>query len=215
MYQYYQFYKPAGCVTALRDASEPTIVQYLDGLDMSVLRPVGRLDRDTEGLLILTDDGRYNQRMTHPDAGIEKEYFFWAIGKYTKEKKKALLDGADIAQRPRNGRGSQEAVAARPAHLEFLEEKTLAEIGEMIVGKRREHILKNRPDTPVFSGIMTVTEGQKHEVRRLLKSIGCYCIYLKRIRMGDVKLAPELMPGEVKPFCPEQEKERLERERLP
>ena len=49
MPKYYQFYKPAGCITALHDEKQPTIMQYLDQLDMSVLRPVGRLDRDTEG----------------------------------------------------------------------------------------------------------------------------------------------------------------------
>ena len=93
MPKYYQFYKPAGCITALRDEKEPTIMQYLDPLDMSVLRPVGRLDRDTEGLLILTDDGAYNQRMTHPQSGIEKEYFFWAIGIFHEEKQQKLARG--------------------------------------------------------------------------------------------------------------------------
>lgn len=204
MYHYYQFYKPAGCVTALRDETEPTIMEYLTGLDMSVLRPIGRLDRDTEGLLILTDDGKYNQRMTHPDAGIEKEYFFWAIGSFTEEKKKALLQGTDIAQK--SGKGTENGkgpVMAKPAKIDLLEVSELGKITDMIVGKRREHILKNRSDTAVFSGIMTVTEGQKHEVRRLLKSIGCYCIYLKRIRMGEIRLDPSLKKGEVRAFMPE------------
>lgn len=206
MYHYYQFYKPAGCVTALWDETEPTIMQYLAGLDMTVLRPVGRLDRDTEGLLILTDDGMYNQKMTHPMAGIEKEYFFWAIGQYTQEKQQKLLSGADIAQKA--GKAGRESVIAKPARLEFLKAGELGEIADMVIGKRREHILKNRPDTPVFSGIMTVTEGQKHEVRRLLKSIGCYCIYLKRIRMGEVRLDPSLKKGEVLEFVPEPGTER-------
>ena len=63
MYHYYIFHKPAGCITALRDENNPTILDYLGSLDMERLRPVGRLDLDTEGLLILTDDGAYNQQM--------------------------------------------------------------------------------------------------------------------------------------------------------
>lgn len=194
MYHYYIFHKPAGCITALRDEKEPTILPYLGALDMARLRPVGRLDRDTEGLLILTDDGAYNQRMTHPDAGVEKEYFFWAMGTLTEEKRKKLECGV-----PLNG---QIPCTARPARLSTVQESNLKSIREAIKGKKRERILKNRPDTPVFSGYITVTEGKKHEVKRLLKSIGCCCVYLKRVRMGDVFLPDNLKPGQVREFVP-------------
>lgn len=207
---YYIFHKPAGCITALRDATEPTILRYLDSLDMGRLRPVGRLDRDTEGLLILTDDGAYNQRMTHPDAGIEKEYFFWAMGTFSEEKREKLARGARLAggKAPTSdSAGLTEATEtkariARPAHVVVSQECRLADIRELIKGKRREHILKNRPDTPVFSGYITVTEGCKHEVKRLLKSVGCCCVYLKRVRMGDVVLPDDLKVGEVREFVP-------------
>ncbi|MDE6875983.1 MAG: pseudouridine synthase [Lachnospiraceae bacterium] len=194
MYEYYIFHKPAGCITALRDESEPTIRLYLEMLDMTRLRPVGRLDRDTEGLLILTDDGTYNQRMTHPDAGIEKEYFFWAIGSFTEEKEQKLSQGAVLA--------GKEPVTARPARITVSSECRLDEIYDFIKGKNKARILKNRPDTPVFSGHITVTEGRRHEVKRLLKSIGCYCVYLKRVRMGNVVLPEDLAPGQVRGFVP-------------
>lgn len=194
MYEYYIFHKPAGCITALRDESEPTIRLYLETLDMTRLRPVGRLDRDTEGLLILTDDGTYNQRMTHPDAGIEKEYFFWAIGSFTEEKEQKLSQGAVLS--------GKEPVTARPARITVSSECRLDEIYDFIKGKNKARILKNRPDTPVFSGHITVTEGRRHEVKRLLKSIGCYCVYLKRVRMGNVVLPDDLAPGQVRGFVP-------------
>lgn len=194
MYEYYIFHKPAGCITALRDESEPTIRLYLEMLDMTRLRPVGRLDRDTEGLLILTDDGTYNQRMTHPDAGIEKEYFFWAIGSFTEEKEQKLSQGAVLS--------GKEPVTARPARITVSSECRLDEIYDFIKGKNKARILKNRPDTPVFSGHITVTEGRRHEVKRLLKSIGCYCVYLKRVRMGNVVLPDDLAPGQVRGFVP-------------
>lgn len=68
--------------------------------------------------------------------------------------------------------------------------------------KKREHILKNRPETPVFSGYITVTEGRKHEVKRLLKSVSCCCVYLKRVRMGNVVLPGDLEVGKVREFTP-------------
>lgn len=194
MYHYYIFHKPAGCVTALRDATHPTILSYLGALDMTKLRPVGRLDYDTEGLLILTDDGAYNQYMTHPADGVEKEYFFWAMGNFTEEKRKKLESGILL-----NG---EEEAPARPAKLSLVQESKLTEIYNYIRGKQKEHILKNRPDTPVFSGYITVTQGRKHEVKRLLKSIGCCCIYLKRVRMGDVVLPEDLDVGKVREFIP-------------
>ncbi|HKM34783.1 MAG TPA: pseudouridine synthase [Lachnospiraceae bacterium] len=194
MYHYYQFHKPAGCVTALRDEHKPTIMQYLSDLDMTILRPVGRLDMDTEGLLILTDDGAYNQHMTHPDREIEKEYFFFALGTFTPEKQKILEQGAAIP--------AMKGRKMRPAYIEVSETMTLEHLPTNLMEKVQARTLKNRPDSPVFSGFITVTEGRKHEVKRLLKGIDCYCIYLKRIRMGEVRLFEDLALGEVREFVP-------------
>lgn len=193
-YHYYMFHKPSGCITALSDASEKTIADYLSGLDLNTLRPVGRLDKDTEGLLILTDNGYFLQQMTHPDAGIEKEYYFWAMGEINQEKTERLAHGVALP-------GMTYGIT-RPAKLTLLESGTLRDAACYVTGKNREHILKNRPEHPVFSGHIIVTEGRKHEVRRLLKSIGCCCIYLKRIRMGCIRLDPDLKPGEYREFSP-------------
>ncbi len=189
-YRYYMFHKPAGCVTALRDQNEKTVMDYFQDIDTTGLRPVGRLDKDTEGLLLLTDDGKFLQHMTHPDSGIEKLYFFWAMGVPDEAKAAALASGISL-------RG-MEGNTTRPAILEILETRTLADVSSVIVSNRRDHILRNRPEHPVFSGFLTLTEGRKHEVKRLLRGIGCYCIYLKRIRMGDFVLDETLAPGEYK-----------------
>jgi 23S rRNA pseudouridine2605 synthase len=67
-------YKPLGCVTTMRDPQgRPTIVRYLPDLGVP-LKPVGRLDMDTDGLLICTNDGELANRLAHPRYGIEKEY---------------------------------------------------------------------------------------------------------------------------------------------
>ena len=60
MYHYYMFNKPFGCVTARRDDRYPTVMDYFQELHNDALSPVGRLDRETEGLLLITDDGQWN-----------------------------------------------------------------------------------------------------------------------------------------------------------
>lgn len=77
---YYMFHKPYGCVSARKDDRYPTVMDYFHTLDNPNLSPVGRLDRETEGLLLITDDGKWNQSLAHPDCHIEKEYEFIALG---------------------------------------------------------------------------------------------------------------------------------------
>lgn len=68
------FHKPTGVVTTLSDPQgRPTIAKYLPNYGVQ-LKPVGRLDMDTEGLLIITNDGELALRITHPRYGLEKEY---------------------------------------------------------------------------------------------------------------------------------------------
>lgn len=199
---YYQFNKPSGCVTAMRDEKRPTIMKYLETMDMSTLRPVGRLDMDTEGLLILTDDGDYNQKMTHPMNGIEKEYYFFALGTITEEKIELLRQGISLSK--------DGEIISRAALLQPLEILSLQKLPKDILIKLSERSRKNRPETPAFSGRITVTEGKKHEVKRLLKGIGAYCIYLKRLRIGSVTLYEDLKPGEVREFTPDGGEEENE-----
>ena len=66
-FHYYLFHKPFGCVTARRDDRYPTVMDWFRELDNPDLSPVGRLDRETEGLLVITDDGMWNRRMTLPE----------------------------------------------------------------------------------------------------------------------------------------------------
>ena len=85
MYHYYMFNKPFGCVCARRDDRYPTVMDYFSDLDNPDLSPVGRLDRATEGLLLVTDDGMFNQKLTHPSYKKEKTYLFTAMGTLSEE----------------------------------------------------------------------------------------------------------------------------------
>lgn len=83
MYHYYMFHKPFGCVTARRDDHYPTVMDYFSELHNDNLNPVGRLDRETTGLLLITDDGMWNQKLTHPAYHKEKTYEFTVLGDLT------------------------------------------------------------------------------------------------------------------------------------
>lgn len=68
--------KPAGYITATYDRDHPTVLDIFSDFPLAEkLFPIGRLDKDTEGLLILTTDGQFGHRLSHPKWNIEKEYF--------------------------------------------------------------------------------------------------------------------------------------------
>ena len=75
----YMLNKPAGYLTARSDRTRATIMELLPP-ELGRLHPVGRLDMDTEGLLLLTDDGRLDPLLLRPEAHVEKVYFFRAFG---------------------------------------------------------------------------------------------------------------------------------------
>lgn len=105
----YLLHKPAGFVTTARDErGRRTVLDLLP--PTPGLHPVGRLDRDTEGLLLLTTDGELTLRLTHPRYGVEKEYRVWCKeGRVDGTVLKRLTDGVVLED------GPARAVQARPA----------------------------------------------------------------------------------------------------
>lgn len=94
-------YKPVGCLTTLSDPKGRTTVMDLlpRGFRKLGLRPVGRLDRDAEGLLILTNDGGLSQRVAHPSSGCEKEYHVRVRGRLSPADMSGLRRGIVIEGR--------------------------------------------------------------------------------------------------------------------
>ena len=96
-YVYYLFNKPAGCVSATNDNLHTTVLDLLKGsVPVKSLFPVGRLDIDTEGLLLITDDGELSHNLLSPSRHVAKTYFARINGLVTKEHIKAFKDGLDI-----------------------------------------------------------------------------------------------------------------------
>ncbi len=93
---YVMFHKPRGILTTMEDPlGRPTIAGFLEEIPYRVF-PIGRLDWDSEGLLLLTNDGDYAQRVAHPTADVTKTYLVKVNGKPTDEKLKKLVAGVTI-----------------------------------------------------------------------------------------------------------------------
>lgn len=93
------FHKPAGCVTAAHDRFHRTVMDYISHERGKELFPVGRLDLDTEGLLLLMNDGDLAHRILAPGRHVEKTYFVRVEGTITEEDVLAFAGGVDIGEK--------------------------------------------------------------------------------------------------------------------
>jgi len=183
--------KPRGVITARRDARHKTVMDLFDEEKRNVLFPVGRLDKDTEGLLIVTDDGALPIKLMMPQQHVPKKYFFWAKGSITPEQITEIEGGVSVFV-------GSDAISA-PSSIEVLCTSTLGKIAHLLsdIDKKR---MDRRKDTPVFSGYVTVTEGKKHQVKRMLGYAGCRVVYLKRVGIGNLLLDENLSQGDYRPL---------------
>lgn len=185
--KYYMFHKPSGCITARKDENNKTVLDYFELDIRNGLFPVGRLDKDTEGLLLLTNDGEFSHELMYPDKHVEKTYFFWAFGSLDYEAKERLKTGIMI--------GDGEALA-EAVNVELLEQGLYQELKDKMNLDKIKDINKNPHQQLVVSGYLTISEGRKHQVKRMLKAVGCYVVYLKRISIGGLRLDETLNEGQ-------------------
>lgn len=144
--------------------------------------------------MIVTDDGDFTFRLTRPEFHIEKRYFFRAFGSLDEGKAAALRRGGTLF-----GNGTP----ARPAEILDFSMSTVSESAPFIPEEKRARALRN-PGGCVVSGVISVTEGKRHEVKLLLRSVGCSVFCLKRLSMGEITLGENLAPGEFREFTPEE-----------
>ena len=111
-YVYYLFNKPAGCVSATEDFRDKTVLDYIEEKDRRKgLFPVGRLDKDTEGFLLITDDGPLAHELLSPKKHVDKTYYAKSI--WESDRRRCCEAG-----RRRGYRGKKDLT--RPARLEIL-----------------------------------------------------------------------------------------------
>lgn len=183
---YYMFNKPMGCITARRDKSLKTVFDYLTELKTEGVFHVGRLDKDTEGLLLLTNDGEFEHKLMSPENHVDKTYYFWALGSLEEEKQKKLEKGIKIAK----GK-----IETKPAKIKIDKFGSYRDYKNEISVDGLESFNTNRYDQQVVSGYLTISEGCKHQVKRMLKEVGCQVVYLKRISIGGLLLDKNLKRG--------------------
>lgn len=169
---YYMLNKPAGTVSATKDPDAKTVLSLLSAEDKKKrnLFPVGRLDKDTEGLLLLTDDGMLSHQLISPRKHADKLYFATLAREITEEDITLFASGMKV----------DEELTAMPALLRHLTKEEAADF------------------VPAGGAAAAVTlqEGKFHQVKRMFAATGNEVLYLKRMAMGGVTLDASLKPGE-------------------
>lgn len=186
-YEYIMLNKPAGVVSATEDSKDRTVIDLIKDSRRRDLFPVGRLDKDTEGLLLLTNDGKLAHKLLSPRRHVAKVYYARIQGVMTSEDVKRFAEGLYV----------DEALTALPAELEILalypkdsETRTGEGAGDAApaeTGGTSEGISEIR---------LKIYEGKFHQVKRMVQAVGKEVIYLKRLSMGSLVLDEKLRPGE-------------------
>ena len=187
MSRYYMINKPAGCITARKDDRHKVVMDYFSDIDTTNLNPVGRLDLDTEGLLLVTDDGKWNQELMKPESHIKKKYYFYVLGDLTDEIVRKLETGVVL---------TGETEKTKPTVIEIITKTELGKLPKSCQGRRYDAISRNKMDSVITEGYITITEGKKRQIKRMMKAVHCYIIYLKREAIGELLLDNSLKPGE-------------------
>ena len=119
-YEYYMLNKPAGVVSSTEDRRDTTVIDLIKEKKRKDLFPVGRLDKDTEGLLLITNDGDLAHRLLAPKKHVDKVYYAKIDGMVTEEDVKRFAEGIDI--------GAEEEEMTRPAKLDIMKSAEESEI---------------------------------------------------------------------------------------
>lgn len=172
--------KPKGMITTTRDPQgRVNVLQLVPRViaERERLFPVGRLDADSTGLLLLTNDGDLAFQLTHPKFGVLKEYRVTTTGLADDEQIAKLKKGMYLLTPDSSGQ-----TKAKRASVESVR-----------IVKR--YVDRNRGDRTVLS--IALREGQNREIRRLLARVGLKVRELERVAIGPLR-APQLKPGESK-----------------
>lgn len=174
---YFMLNKPAGVISATEDYMHETVIDLLEPADsVQDPHPVGRLDMDTEGLLILTNDGQLTHQLTSPKKQVDKEYYALIEGIVTEEDIKTFNEGIVLIE-------DDEEYTTMPATLEIVSVDEDANESKINV---------------------TIQEGKFHQVKRMFHAVGKEVLYLKRVRMNELKLDESLPLGEYRRLTEEE-----------
>ena len=175
--------KLAGVTSTVRDRHAAHTVLELVPRDLSLgarLYPVGRLDQDSEGLLLLTDDGDWAEHVLHPRYGVEREYAVGLSRMLTRDQAEALEAGIQLEEGIATVNGLRGQTNT--------EDRRLAEL--------------IHPASPGLVWVrVTIHQGWKRQLRRMFGQVEAPVRRLVRVRIGTLRLDP-LATGDVRPLSP-------------
>ena len=171
---YLMLNKPAGLVTATRDRKQETVLDLIPPVYRKDLFPAGRLDIDTEGLLLLTNDGALGHHLLSPRHHVDKTYYARIRGRVTDEDIARFSEGLDIGE----------------------EKPTMSAVLTIVKDGTGEGSAAEGQDAWDQEVTVTIQEGKYHQVKRMFEAVGKQVVYLKRLSMGSLHLDADLKPGE-------------------
>lgn len=160
---YIMLNKPEGYITSSSDEKGRKTV--LDLIDVNErIYPIGRLDYDSSGLLLLTNDGDIYNKIIHPRVAIDKKYIATCEGKFTEKELDKFKRGVDIG-----------GYITSTANIEIIDEENT--------------IIKKTGETDIRSTVeITIHEGKNRQIRRMCSSLNHNVLTLKRVSVGKIKL---------------------------
>lgn len=178
-YRYFMLNKPQGFITTARDEMNRETVLDLVPIGDIQIHPIGRLDRDSEGLVLLTNDGHLTDLLTHPRYEVDKEYLVGLDSMPSQRDLQRLVRGIESEGDRLRAASVHPAAAPEPPPGE-------------------------EPHEAGAWLLMVLREGRNREIRRMIEAIGRKVVLLRRVRVGPLHLGPlgsgafrELTPDEV------------------
>jgi len=162
-YRYFALNKPLGIITTAHDEMGRETVLDLVPIGGVQLHPVGRLDRDSEGLVILTNDGHLTDLLTHPRYGIAKEYLVGIAGTPARRDLERIVRGVEVEGE--RLKADSVSIGAAPA-------------------------LRPGEEAPPAGAwlILVLRQGRNREIRRLMTALGMEVRVLRRVRVGPLHI---------------------------
>ncbi len=156
--EYYRFYKPAGYITTLDDENGRKTIYDVIPPELKHLKPVGRLDKDSTGLIILTNDGDLINQMTHPSIKVPKVYIVTINGRFSETQAKEMAEGIEIE----TDQGEKKIAYADTVPVELSNKKSIIQV--------------------------VLYQGINRQIRKMFAKLGFEVEALKRIQHATINL---------------------------
>ena len=156
--EYYRFYKPAGYITTSEDEKGRKTIYDIIPPELKTLKPVGRLDKDSSGLIIMTNDGDLINQMTHPSIKVPKIYMVTVNGKVSSSDGEKMFNGIEIE----TDTGEKKTAFAEIFPIEITAKNSIIRV--------------------------TLYQGINRQIRKMFAALGFEVVSLKRIQHATITL---------------------------